>query len=502
MEASAIAIDRSVFGLINRRFATMPLALITFWMVVPGVIATEVFVYILVRLFFAHVPVIDAMLITLIVAAIVTPPQLVIFLNAVSNLQKSRNEILKANEELDQRVEQRTSELSEEITRRSKVEAALRESETSLRLITDELPVFIAYIDSDRRYRFANQSYESAFKKPRESIIGLEVAHLLSHVDYAIIRDHLDAALRGEHQEFEANLQSGLPLGQERRFSLRLLPHLGPGDAVLGCFSLVDDITERARVEEHLRQSQRMDAVGNLTGGIAHEFNNLLMTVSGNLGMAEDLATPKQRPLIERAQRAVARGGSLTQRLLAYSRRQPLLPAETNLDELIVQTFELLQQTIGANYDLAYEPRTGEPLWPVNVDPNQMENSLLNLIINARDAMSGGGKIIVETDNIHIDEDRTVRNFTIPAGNYVTIVVSDHGTGMTPETLGRVFEPFFTTKEVGSGTGLGLSMVYGFTKQSGGYIDIESEPEAGTRVTLYLPDSRPEAHALQSQAIS
>ena len=247
--------------------------------------------------------------------------------------------------------------------------------------------------------------------------------------------------------------------GRERTVSMRLVPHFGRDGSVVGCFTLADDITERSRVEEHLRHSMKMDAVEKLTGGVAHEFNNLLMTISGNLGMAADLANDQQRPFVERAQRAVDRGASLTQRLLAYSRKQPLLPSETDLDHLIVQTCDMLRQTLGEKFELDYSSAVDGTLWRVNIDPSQMENALLNLVINARDAMPVGGKVAVEASNICFEQDHKEPNFTIPAGDYFSVTVNDAGLGMRPEVLTRIFEPFYTTKDVGSGTGLGLSMV-------------------------------------------
>ena len=391
--------------------------------------------------------------------------------------------------DLDQRVEQRTRELSEEVESRSRAEVALRKSENLRRLITDALPVYIAYIDADGRYRFANKSHEVVFEKSRDSIIGSRVDDLLNEEDYAIVREHLDATLRGEHREFEGKLRGILPVGRERNLSMRLAPHFGGDGTVLGCFILADDVTERSRVEEHLRRSQRMDAVGNLTSGIAHEFNNLLMTISGNLGMAGDIASDEQRPFVDRAQRAVNRGAALTQRLLAYSRKQPLLPKDTDLDLLIVQTCDMLQQTLGEKFELAYAPTGHNSLWQVNIDGSQMENALLNRAINARDAMPDGGTIAIEAKNTCFEQDLKERNFTIPAGDYVAVTVTDPGLGMQQDVVSRIFEPFYTTKEVGSGTGLGLSMVYGFTKQSGGYIDVVSEVDVGTTITIYLPRS-------------
>jgi len=444
---------------INRKLERYPVALLALLMLLLGLLATESSVYLLAKFVLTDVPVSRAPGITFVVTLVVAIPQLLLAGSAVTSIRRSRNELRRAKEELDQRVVQRTRELSDEIERKSNVEVALRDSETLLRLITDELPVYIAYIDANQCYRFVNKSYETVFEKSREAMIGLSVADLHGQEDYAIVKEHLTAALRGEHREFEEKLRGNLAPGRERTVSMRLVPHFGRDGSVVGCFTLADNITERSRVEEHLRHSMKMDAVEKLTGGFAHEFNNLLMTISGNLGMAADLANDQQRPFVERAQRAVDRGASLTQRLLAYSRKQPLLPSETDLDHLIVQTCDMLRQTLGEKFELDYSSAVDGTLWRVNIDPRQMENALLNLVINARDAMPVGGKIAVEASNICFEQDHKEPNFTIPAGDYFSVTVNDAGLGMRPEVLTRIFEPFYTTKDVGSGTGLGLSMV-------------------------------------------
>ncbi len=253
---------------------------------------------------------------------------------------------------------------------------------------------------------------------------------------------------------------------------------------------VAEEIAERAKAEEALRQSQKMEAVGQLTGGIAHDFNNLLTVVIGNIDMglrALDAAggDPRVRRALLNAQKGAERAASLTQRLLAFSRRQPLAPKPLDLDRLIANMSDLLTRALGETIHL--EITTTPGLWRVEVDPNQMESAILNLALNARDAMPRGGTLTIESANAQLDEAYVASHPEVAPGPYVVIAVTDTGLGMSKETLGRAFEPFFTTKDVGKGTGLGLSMVYGFTKQSGGHVKLYSEENCGTTVKIYLP---------------
>ncbi len=250
--------------------------------------------------------------------------------------------------------------------------------------------------------------------------------------------------------------------------------------------ALYAEAERRDLAEQALRQSQKMEAVGQLTGGVAHDFNNLLTIIIGNLGIAK-------RGVVEaRAERALnnalvgaERAAQLTQRLLAFSRRQPLNPRVLDINKLIVAISDLLTRTLGENIQL--ETISGAGLWKVEVDASEMESTLLNLALNARDAMPDGGKLTIETGNAYLDEEYCRKHEGIAPGQYILIAVSDSGAGMSAETIDRAFEPFFTTKEAGKGTGLGLSQVYGFMKQSGGHVKIYSEPGEGTTIKLYLP---------------
>jgi PAS domain S-box-containing protein len=249
------------------------------------------------------------------------------------------------------------------------------------------------------------------------------------------------------------------------------------------------EVAERLRAEEALRQAQKMEAVGQLTGGIAHDFNNLLTIIAGNVELlARHLPEDAQRlrRLAEAANQGARRAAALTQRLLAFSRRQALDPRPIDPNKLVASVSDMLRRTLGET--VALETVLAGGLWQTTVDANQLENALVNLAVNARDAMPDGGRLTIETANAALDEAYVAAvPEPVPAGQYVLIAVSDTGTGMDKATAERVFEPFFTTKEPGRGTGLGLSQVYGFVRQSGGHIRIYSEVGQGTTVKLYLP---------------
>lgn len=254
--------------------------------------------------------------------------------------------------------------------------------------------------------------------------------------------------------------------------------------------ALQRETLEHRRTEEMLRQSQKMEAIGQLTGGIAHDFNNLLTVVIGNVALLAQRAQSADpfdheiRTLAAAAMRGADRAARLTQQLLAFSRRQALHPERTDLNRLVAGAVELWRRTLGERVEIAISPEAG--LWPVLVDRHQLENVLLNLILNARDAMPAGGRITLATANAAIAAPRATPYGEIAPGDYVTVSVSDTGVGMTREILEKATEPFFTTKEVGRGSGLGLSMSFGFARQSEGYLDIDSEPGRGTIVRLYL----------------
>lgn len=250
---------------------------------------------------------------------------------------------------------------------------------------------------------------------------------------------------------------------------------------------LESEIAERRETEEQLRQSQKVEAIGQLTGGVAHDFNNLLTVILGNLEIAKEKlpADSSALPNIQLSLTAAIRGAALTERLLAFARRQVLKPEPLDLNRIVEAMHDLLQRTLGGAVEVKSVLRTG--LWPAMADRNQIETALINLAINARDAMPNGGHLTIETQNASLDVDYARHNPGVTPGDYVVLAVTDSGAGMTPETLAQAIEPFFTTKPTGKGTGLGLSSVYGFARQSGGHLKLYSEVGRGTTVRLYLP---------------
>jgi nitrogen-specific signal transduction histidine kinase len=245
------------------------------------------------------------------------------------------------------------------------------------------------------------------------------------------------------------------------------------------------DVTEQRNTEAQLRQSQRLEAVGQMTGGIAHDFNNLLTVIMGNAEQMEETEDQSLRALAKMTREAAERAAELTNRLLAFSRKQPLDPKAIDINALISNMDGLIRRAIGGQLEI--KTVLGDGLWHVYVDPSQLENALLNLAINARDAMPNGGHLTIETSNIRIDDAAVADQVGFAPGDYLLVTVSDTGTGMDRNTLAHAFEPFFTTKDVGKGSGLGLSMIYGFVKQSRGYVRIDSELGRGTSVKIHLP---------------
>lgn len=274
--------------------------------------------------------------------------------------------------------------------------------------------------------------------------------------------------------------------------SVLIDPIKNPEGKLIGFAKITRDMTERRAMQEQLHQSQKMEALGQLTGGVAHDFNNLLTVMLGNLEVLRRELPQEQtvlRQAVDQATRGARRAASLTRQLLAFSRCQPLDPKPTDVSNLLAGTQALMRQALGKS--IVLETNLCADLWHVNIDAHQLESALLNLVVNARDAMAEGGTLSIDTANVHIGESRTgpagERYAQMPAGDYVRISVGDTGKGMTKEVMARAFDPFFTTKPAGAGTGLGLSQVFGFVNQSGGHVQLHSEPGSGTTVTFHLP---------------
>jgi PAS domain S-box-containing protein len=319
-----------------------------------------------------------------------------------------------------------------------------------------------------------------------------------------------------EHDGYiAAYLETGVPkiigIGREvmgRRkdgstFPMELAVGTSPAAGNHAFVGIIRDLAERHEAErqrEQLRQAQKMEAVGQLTGGLAHDFNNLLAIIIGNLDMLREVRAddPVTNELVRDALESALRGADLTRRLLAFARRQPLKPERVEINDVISAIVHLLTRTLGEN--ISIEMSLAPNVWPVQVDRAQFEAVIANLATNARDAMPRGGALLIDTRNGHLDAAYAAGHSDVTPGDYVIVEVSDSGTGMPPDVLSRIFEPFFTTKEQGKGTGLGLSMVFGFMKQSGGHVSVYSELGKGTTFRLYLPRLQEKAAAQEERS--
>jgi PAS domain S-box-containing protein len=372
-----------------------------------------------------------------------------------------------------------------DVTDEIQANLALQDSEAQIRLVTDNIPALVAYIDMDQRLRFVNKPYADFFGGTPERLIGKSLREMRGEEAYQNALPNIERVLAGEATTVEEVRQ--FQDGKSADWRVTRIPHFGDDGEILGYFVIIFDITDDRRREMQLRQSQRMEVVGQLTGGVAHEFNNLLMVVLGNLELIEDGFGDEEsrRRLLEAAKKAAIRGGDLTQRLLAFSRRQDLRAKSIDLNELVEGLVDMSRRTLGESVTVVVE--SAVDLWSVVADEGQVEAALLNFQINARDAMPNGGKLTIRTANAVIGAGDIPAGADARPGEYVLLEVSDTGHGMEPEVIERAFEPFFTTKKIGEGTGLGLSMAYGFAEQSGGFLAIESEIGRGTSLRLYLP---------------
>ena len=373
-----------------------------------------------------------------------------------------------------------------DITEAKRAEQALKDSEARLRGVIETAVDGVIIMDANGVVQTFNRACERLFGWSASEVEGRNVAMLMPAPDREAHDGHLaryrrtrERRIVGLGREVQAQRKDGssfpceLSVGEMRQ-----------GDSV-AFVGILRDLSERKRIEQELLHAHKLDAIGQLTGGIAHDFNNLLTVISGNLEMLDGLvADPEQRALVAEARETTELGAQLTSRLLGFARRQSLEPRVIDPNELVLDMSDLLRRTLGQSIRISTV--LASRLKPVRADPGQLQNALLNLALNGRDAMPRGGELIVETANAELDQADVA---DLAPGRYVAISVTDSGGGMTPEIKAKAIEPFFTTKGAGGGTGLGLSMVYGFARQSGGGLRIESEPGLGTTVTIYLPQS-------------
>ena len=379
--------------------------------------------------------------------------------------------------------------IGRDMTESRRAQEALLESEQQARGIIDTALDAFVQIDHDGRIRNWNSQAEAIFGWPRDQALGKNLIELVVAGDD---RDELSAALGrflrsgqgqilGRRREIMARRRDGGEFRAE--LSVTALKSRG-GFLFNGFFR---DLTDKIAAEDRIRQSEKMEAVGQLTGGIAHDFNNILTVITGTIEILAEAVQqePQLAAITGMIDEAASRGAELTQHLLAFARKQPLQPRVTDINILVIDTAKLLRPTLGEQIEI--ESVFADETCFASVDPNQLTTAILNLALNARDAMQGGGKLIIETGSAYLDETYASRHGDVRPGHYALIAVSDTGSGIPASILDKVFEPFFTLKEPGKGTGLGLSMVYGFVKQSSGHIKIYSEVGHGTTIKMYLP---------------
>ncbi len=389
--------------------------------------------------------------------------------------------------------------IAKDITERKRAQGELNRARTDIRLIADAAPAYIAHVATDKRFRFVNKAYAVRFGLTPQQVVGRYLWEVVGEEAYESLRPYIEQVLEGKSVEFEIEV----PYAEIGRHYMHCAyaPEVGPDGEVLGLVAIITDVTDRKRAEhallaneKHLRALDRLEAVGRLAGGVAHEANNQMSVV---LGMAafvlrDPTLSPSVRQDVTYIKEAAERTAAVSQQLLAFSRQQITQPQFLDVND-IVRSFEpVLRRTMGEDVELRLELGTG--IGSVRADPRQLEQMLLNLTLNARDAMPAGGSIMVETWDATLDEGFGVRqNERVEPGRYAGIRICDTGHGMDEGTLAHIFEPFFTTKAVGEGTGLGLASVYGIIKQHNGHVYVNSVPGQGTVFEIYLPASDIEA---------
>jgi PAS domain S-box-containing protein len=390
------------------------------------------------------------------------------------------------------------SNIARDITESKRTETALNRETEERQRIFETSQDLILVTDGIGNFIQVSPSVANILGYRPEEMVGRSAVDFIHPDDLESTRQEMRAARRGlQVRSFEARYPHRD--GQH----IVTLNWMGSwSEPVRRHFFIGRDVSEKRAAEAQLRQAQKMDAIGQLTGGVAHDFNNILTVITGTIGILTEAVADKPEfvSIAKLIDDAAERGAQLTKHLLAFARRQPLQPVEIDVNSLIVEAAKLLHPTLGEQIEIS--PKLEDEAWPTLVDPNQLTTAVLNLALNARDAMPRGGKLTLETRNVHLDEDYARLNSEVGPGDYVMIAVSDTGTGIAADLIEKVFDPFFTTKEVGKGTGLGLSMVFGFVKQSGGHIKIYSEEGHGTTVRIYLPRSTGQGQAIVDTAAS
>jgi two-component system cell cycle sensor histidine kinase/response regulator CckA len=405
------------------------------------------------------------------------------------------NQVLVRN---SQELEQENTELKRVVVElrqaKEKLRARLQESSADLDMAHEQMVQLAAIVESsdDAVMGCTLSGFVTIWNRGAERLFGYSAEEIIGQPTSANVWLNWPAEMRalkkvrcGEHvPPFETVRRR--KDGKEIQVSVSVSPIRDDAGQTIGASTISRDISERKRLEDQVRQSQKMEAIGQLAGGIAHDFNNLLTIISGYSGLLlNSRVDPSTKGQLKEIHKAGERAASLTRQLLAFSRKQVLAPRVLDLNATVMDTEKMLRRLIGEDMLMATALDPG--LMPVKVDPGQIEQVIINLAVNARDAMPKGGKLTIETANVELDEAFTRLRPDVKPGRYVMLAVSDTGCGMTKEVQARIFEPFFTTKGPGKGTGLGLATVYGIIRQSGGNIYVYSEPDRGTTFKIYLP---------------
>ncbi|MHC4042815.1 ATP-binding protein [Bradyrhizobium sp. 23AC] len=401
-----------------------------------------------------------------------------------ANLQRAYGELREANANLER-----------DLKVRQRAEEDARASEERFRDYAETASDWFWETGPDHRFTYISDR-AGVFGMDNKALIGKRRTDAASGSDAEPEKWRAHMAMLDRHEPFRKFVYRGRDItGRMHHFSVNGQPIFAADGSFMGYRGSATDLTEQHETEERLRQSQKMDAIGQLTGGVAHDFNNVLTVITGTIEIIQEgLADkPEFAAIAQLIDDAAARGAEITSQLLTFARRQPLEPREIDVNALVIETAKLLRPILGAHIEIV--TRLADDAWSAMADPSQLSSAIVNLAVNARDAMPGGGKLTIETANRELDDTDAAGDGDAMRGAFVMVAVADTGHGIPADIREHVFEPFFTTKGVGRGTGLGLSMVYGFAKQTGGTVAVESEEGRGTVMRLFLPRSKGEAPA-------
>lgn len=405
------------------------------------------------------------------------------------------------------KLEKKVHQLEKSLEERRRVEEALRESQRFVRNILDTVDEGFIVVDSDYRIISANRAFCDMAKSSEEHVKGRLCHENIFHSLRPCFESKEDCPVR---RAFESGTSHKTmhtytdKTGEKHYFEIKTYPIIDSENTVTSVIETINNVTEKRKLEAQLQQAQKMESIGRLAGGVAHDFNNMLGVILGYSDMALKKLSPDQPQFslaLQQIHHAAEHSVDLTRQLLAFARKQAVAPKVLDINQVLTGMLKMLRRLIGEDINLVWLP--GEEQVLVRIDPSQLNQILANLVVNARDAISENGKLIIETDFVVLDADYCTEHLDAVPGDFLRLSISDNGCGMTAEIREKIFEPFFTTKKEGEGTGLGLSMVYGIVKQNEGFINVYSEPGLGTTFRIYLPQVKAdiEQQLVRSQAL-